>query len=295
MKKSSIYLFLSILVIAFLSSCEEAFTTIKDIDFPEHESKLAVFAELNQNSGSLFVSYSKEIDESSNYNTIDANVEILENDSLLLNLEYSDINKINLDFNKYLQPGKEYKLIVKNDEYGTATSTQIMPQKPEILDAKYKQDGIITSDGYKEDKFTLQIKDNKNTDEYYYVELYNIYEINGVTIENMLYLENDFNGFGYDVYYSNYNGIVFNDTNFDGNTANLVFTSNYYNYNNESKMRAKVYAITKEFYDFLVTYSQYYYSDGNPFAEPVTVTNNIENGYGLFSVSNIATFDFEIE
>ena len=160
--KTIIY-FLSIIFVLFLTSCEDAFTTVKEIDIPEHESKLSVFVELNAADGSFFVSNSKKIDDNKPYESINGSLELYENGIKLRQIYFNSSHLNLISFDPELKPGNEYKLIVENDEYGTATSTQVMPYKTEIIDASYEKDGIVSSDGNKEDKFTIEFQDDKNT------------------------------------------------------------------------------------------------------------------------------------
>ena len=41
--------------------------------------------------------------------------------------------------------------------------------------------------------------------------------------------------------------------------------------------------IDPSYYFYSVSKQKYYQADGNPFAEPVQVYNNIENGFGILS------------
>lgn len=281
-----------------LISCENAFTTVKEIDIPEHESKMSIFAELNSNDGSFFISKSKKIDDNTDQNIItiiDATISILENGNEFIKFQNDTFPNIDrYKFGKALTPGNEYKLIVENDEFGTATSSQVMPSKTEILDASYVKDGIVSNGGYTEDKFTIEFQDDKNSNNYYFLELLSqsIYESD--TFENSMYLFNEFNGFGNEIYFAYKDGIAFDDKTFNGTKTKLIFSSYYYG-NDDNKIKVKLHTITKEFYNFLVSYTQNLYAGDNPFAEPVIITNNIENGYGLFSLSNISEIEIEAE
>jgi hypothetical protein len=42
-------------------------------------------------------------------------------------------------------------------------------------------------------------------------------------------------------------------------------------------------SISKEYYDYQTSLNEYWNADGNPFAQPVQVFTNIENGFGIFA------------
>jgi hypothetical protein len=50
----------------------------------------------------------------------------------------------------------------------------------------------------------------------------------------------------------------------------------------------KVMRVTEDYFRFLKSYSNYYSSNDNPFAEPVNVYGNVKNGYGIFSAYTMA-------
>ena len=51
--------------------------------------------------------------------------------------------------------------------------------------------------------------------------------------------------------------------------------------------------ISKSYYDFQSTYGLQDWNDGDPFAQPVQVFSNIENGIGIFMTGNIASEKIE--
>ena len=95
-------------------------------------------------------------------------------------------------------------------------------------------------------------------------------------------------------------GLIFSDDYFKGKTYNMTFTFSsfyhgYYGYEEDVPERDKTYqayiylhSISKEYYLYLKSFYMQMYAQDDPFAEPVTVYNNIKNGYGVlgsFAVS----------
>ena len=289
------YLFFGLILSFVLISCEDAFTTVKEIDIPEHEKKLALFANFSESEGSFFVSHSKNISDNGNYENVNATITVFENGIEFLKFDYSGNNSEGWEEKKFVKnmaEGNEYTLIVKNDKYGTATSKQTLPKKPDISNIKYKKDGFIDPDGYKSDQLSFNINDEKNIENYYMIEaMYlSIYEQD--TFENNIYFESN-DPSTRSAYFNDVTGLIVSDKIFDGTNPKLILGVD--NYDFFDNISLKISAITKDYYNFLLSYDQYSNSNGNPFAEPVNVHNNIENGYGLFQVSNPSNFLVEIE
>lgn len=57
----------------------------------------------------------------------------------------------------------------------------------------------------------------------------------------------------------------------------------------------KVASLSEDLYKYKVTYANYLNTQGSPFAEPVRVYSNIENGFGIFGGSSIASDTLFIE
>ncbi len=292
--KAKIFI-LFLFAITLLQSCEDAFTTIKEIDIPEHKSKLAVFVNLSENKGDFSVSYSKIITNNNDYTPVNADITILENGNPFYKTSFigSD-NKsyFEKDLGKSISEGKEYTLIVENTAYGIATSKQIVPRKPEFSNLKYKKDGYIASGGYKTDLLSFDINDDPAIENYYLVESYGTFSQGNETWEQNLYLNSEDPSVK-QFWFSSKGGLIISDKNFNGSVSKIL--TNFENYNQYKKIKLKIYSITKDYYHFLLSYNQYQDADGNPFAEPVNVHNNIENGYGLFQVNSSKEMVLDIE
>lgn len=91
-------------------------------------------------------------------------------------------------------------------------------------------------------------------------------------------------------------GFVFNDNFFSGATKNIKTTINtwslydpYYGEMPQSPLYVHLYTLSKELYDYIISYNKYQEVIGNPFSEPVNILSNVQNGYGLFSGFNVTT------
>ena len=56
-------------------------------------------------------------------------------------------------------------------------------------------------------------------------------------------------------------------------------------------VRVYLHNISKSYYYYRTSLELYQSASGNPFAQPVQVYSNIENGFGVFAGSQISYFD----
>lgn len=106
------------------------------------------------------------------------------------------------------------------------------------------------------------------------------YDINALSYENFLYMRN-------------FSGYVISDDFFDGQTYTLSariyswsFTEYAYGSYNAlplSPIYVNLHSVSEDFFNFVTSYSKYEDAAYNPFAEPVNVMSNVENGYGIFT------------
>ena len=290
---------LTILIIGIFSSCEDTFTTIRVIDIPEHEAKLSVFVSMFTDTANVFISHSKEIDDETNYKQVEAEIKILENGNEIFNLDYNNVNQSKLPFllDNLIKEGNEYTLIVDSEKYGVAKSTQIVPEKPIIKDIFLDKNIIIGQYGNKYNKFSFIIDDNKEIENFYIINFTGVFETPS-PYGNRIYGETDDPIIKW-VEFNNEYSYMLSDNNFNGFKRKVSFdlSDNYYGEDeiNSYKVIVKVYSITKDQYNFSLSKEQAEESEYNPFAEPVAVTGNIENGYGLFSIYTYDTWIVEPE
>lgn len=288
MKK--IQYFFSLSLVLMMLSCEDQFTTIRDIELPLHESKLAVFASISGDKGVISLSNSKSIDDNRPYHLLFADITILENGDEFYKFHYDGLQ--NTGVSEFTLPapmktGSEYTLIAENDKFGKATSVQILPAPPVISNIEFTKDGIIDPDGYKMDKLSLDIDDKAGEENFYLIEVEGIQIYERDTFKYTLNLES-FDPGVRSFWFIDRQGVIISDKNFDGTLARIILRLN--TWYEVSDLNVRIYSITKDHYHFLLSYDQYQNSSGNPFAEPVNVHNNIENGYGLFQVNSYVEY-----
>jgi len=285
---------ITFLVLLSFTSCEEMFTTVREIDIPEHDKKLSINAVLSGDSIRMFISHSKQIDDDSPYEGIDAKVSLLESGSEIIAFDYKSGNNPDLIVNKKLnttiKEGVEYTIIVDSKKFGMAKSSEIVPKSPVVKEFNFDETLIQGQNG-EYHKFDFVIGDEKGIDNYYIIR----FSFAGLAYQSYLsVVTNDpqvkdiyfRDGLSKNYYYSRRSFLV-SDKSFDGINRKLSFEiRDPYTGSNDKKYKIimEIQAVTKSYYNFIISGQQARESRGNPFAEPVTIVGNIENGYGIFNV-----------
>lgn len=102
----------------------------------------------------------------------------------------------------------------------------------------------------------------------------------------------DIYGTFYEIEYYNYNGNEGENITEDPGIDSLPFYREF-----EYELIVHIATISKDYYQYLKSYDQYVENDGNPFAEPTLVKNNVKNGLGILgAVSEVTdTIKFTIK
>jgi len=96
--------------------------------------------------------------------------------------------------------------------------------------------------------------------------------------------------------------LLINDNLIDGNEVKLNFTAEInagFDINGRKIAPEKLVVflkhISEDYYNYLLTYENYLYASGNPFAEPVQIASNIQNGLGMIAAYASDTVVYELE
>jgi hypothetical protein len=90
--------------------------------------------------------------------------------------------------------------------------------------------------------------------------------------------------------------MAFSDLSFDGKEANVsVYIYRYrqpvFDWKEFNLFEIELHSISKEYYLYQQSLGQFYYKHDDPFAEPVKVFSNIENGYGIFAAYSVHKYN----
>jgi uncharacterized protein DUF4249 len=308
MKKILLYA-IALVTVGF--GCE----TVIEIDIPVEPPSLVINSTLSDNDYiKAHISESKHIlDGSDIYKTVQgATIEIYEEGNLLTTLPDSlEGNYISNTFKPVR--GKMYEIIVAKTGFKTATAKVLIPlDTVEILSVKV--DTIVENDfGYTSYylRFSVEFEDDIAMDNYYDIAIYRegyaqrydhsvdppVY-LDSIYFYQKRYIQSrdpsleEFQSYG--------ESILLNDELFNGNKVHInVLLRTWIDYENPNPEQIE-YTYYVEIANTSYSYYQYelssqlqYWTSDNPFAQPVTVYNNIENGFGVFGAYNTAVFKVE--
>lgn len=305
MKFNIFFSSLLLLSIFVLASCgEDKFSQVVEIDLPEHEPVLSVAAEFSNVDTQLQVVVGRTwptIDRPENASVENATIKLYKNGSLFKVIEndtnfFDGFYDVDLGADGPLAPdGAVYRLEVAAPGFDTVFAEQKMPSLVEITKGTYEPQGIVSPEGDKVDEITIEFDDPAGVGDYYGVGGYYLYtEVFGedtFTYNYSLYLET----FDPLLESGANNLLLVGDKSFDGKKVTLKtycycgFDSNQENY----EIVLHLVHLTREKYLYLRSLSQFWDTDGNPFAEPVTVQGNIQGGVGLFSLETLDILRFK--
>ncbi|MBK6902676.1 MAG: DUF4249 domain-containing protein [Saprospirales bacterium] len=290
MKLFQIILLLSV---AALTGCTDFFNQVVDIEIPEHEPSLAVSAHFRAQDTALivFVSRSAGILDSVILDSVSiqgAAVAVLRDGSLWQTVPNVGPGHFYLAMGEPIgdQP-HTYTLQVSAPGFESVEAVQVMPTSVSILDAVYTVQGGVNPDGEKVNTLSVEFQDPAGEDNYYYVDAY-------------YYIPDSIGDFGGNIYIQTEDalvepyeqGLIFKDGPIDGKKYALKtwFWDNVHEIPG-AKLVVRLHSISRDRYLFLRTLDLYTNAQGNPFAEPVVVHDNIEKGVGIFGVSSVARWE----
>ncbi len=288
----------------WIMGCE----TVVDVDIPREPPKLVVNSTLHPDDYfRVHLTQSQYILKRDDYLIVPgATVEVYEDGQYLTTLPDS-ANGHYISATYKPQLGKDYELRISKAGFTDASARVTLPKDTARI-LRVKLDTVELSDfGYTSTylRFSVAIDDDGAVENYYQVtvikEAYSYqYDFNTTPptkLDSTLYREKlqlesrdpgleDYQSYGY--------GILFNDKLFNGREYEMrVLSQDYYN-GEEGNYPPTYYVViantSESYYLYELSAKLQYWVDGDPFAQPVIVYNNIVNGYGIFSAYNEALF-----
>ena len=295
MKNTAFLVFLLFL----LQSCnEDTFSTVVTVDLPEHNSQLAIAAHFTSEDSLLqvFVSNSLSVIDTQAYDVItDASIRLLKDGVEVGDFKYSADSRYYESLNNGILDGTSarYELQVETPKYGLASAVQDMPKLPTVNEIVYELDAGIDNFGERTDLFVIKLQDELGQENFYEFRA-NYVQVGELELEE----EVDY-FFGPDIYLlpadltsvaGSGGSIIFTDASFDGKESNIRV--NAYSYMSQEleeihDLYAEIRSTSADRYYYLNSLDKSRQASNNPFEEPVIVHENIENGHGVFTLSNI--------
>ncbi len=280
-------------------SCEK----VLYIDLPEGEKHIVVNGVLNPDS-LLKVKISKSqgiLDESKTVYLQNAQAKLYENDVYIEDMNYkrdgfflSSINPV---------PGRTYRIDVDYPGFNFVTAENVLPEKNNIVSSEASF--VVLSEEIFDDfifeeygiKCKVQFEDDVNIKNYYFIGIMTErriqfeYQIgtDEYSYDSYDYIESDdivFNSGNSDFKIEGFSGKVFTDDIFNGKFKTINFSFPVYNISDipeSNKFTFCLASISEDLYKYIISYNKNRKNGDNPFAQPVQIYSNVENGIGLFA------------
>ncbi|OAV43616.1 DUF4249 domain-containing protein [Lewinella sp. 4G2] len=302
------------LLLITISSCgDDPFSTTVEIDFPEHEPLPVFTLDVRAGDTSLYsrVALSRGLLEDPMPISDRPRVTFLRDGEVVVSseIELSSTDGDNFEYRLPTAiPGTKstYRVEVDFPGYEQASAEQTMPTAPVVRDVQYERDGALDLEGFRVDEIEFTLEDDPNTEDYYGFRPVITYRdtffnncrftdpgetmVECDTVTQVFFSESFVqspdptlrNGEGF--------GLVVSDAAFTGGTFRVRMTADNFN---SGTLTLLVYHLTEDAYRYALSQDAYFEADGNPFAEPVSVHNNVEGGYGYFILSNQIEVELE--
>jgi len=280
------------------SACgPDAFESTVEIEIPDHTPTI-VLSGVIEEGAELFettVTHSQSKNSPNRIeNLVDAKVQLFKDGNLLADLAYDNNSE---RFFANLAPtdltaGSTYRIEAEHPSYESVFAEQTIPNPVSIDKFEYDSSGTVDQFGEPADQFKITLTDRAGEDNYYAINAFQVDTFidnfdTAIYVQTIELMSLDPSiVFGY--HPDNYAGVpMISDAAFPGKKYDLVFNAYELNLQEGEEFIIELKSITRERYLFLLSLKGYYDSDGNPFAEPVTVLSNVENGNGAFGAESV--------
>lgn len=277
------HLLLLVVFMMLITSCQKTVF----IDVGQVKPRLVVNSILQKDS-LLKIQLSKSksmMDTTQSINLINnATVKIFEDDILKQTLTRGISGLYTASFKPKLST--DYRIEIENTEFGHVEASSRIPLTANLTSAT--QTTVLTPGSSPQNiKFRIGIKDEGVEPDYYYLRAFIIkkgYEP-GANRTNVMpcNIYSDDNVIISDDY--TLNGVIFDDAAFLGVDYELIVYTPY-RITKDFNLWFELSSITTDYYKYLVSIIMQNNTGQNPFAEPVVIKSNVQNGTGIFGAQN---------
>ena len=270
-----------VLVLLMFQSCEK----VIDLNIEESSKKIVVNSVVKDDETIVVnITKSKSIIDDNDIEYIDnANIVLTENGNVVNSHTYNGNG--NYVFGKIASAGNTYKIKVNvsNLAEANAETVLLVPNNYEIKDT------FITNYEGK-DYLSIVIKiENTQEQSYFFMEAINE------------------NGHGMNLHSYDINAeknivgdyLLFNNEISGGGDMDFQFHMPKYTYDYKSRKISNVYfvlhRVSEAYYKYYLSSTMQEQINGSPFAEPVQIYNNIENGFGIFGSESYSVDSLDIK
>jgi hypothetical protein len=272
-----------VLILLTLFGCE----LIVDIDVPfEHEQLTLNSVFHNDSLWTATLSLNHHILNSSPFERIENGLVVLyQNDLPIDTLTHQQNGVYQSNTGKPLQ-GNAYEIRASAEKYGSVAARSSIPLGAPITNVEIISS--TTAEGFPSNTFRVKFKDDASMQNYYQI----ILEVESDYLDfqtgqprtrrNRMAIESD-DPATQSENTNSYDGILLKDIFFNGKEVEVSFKTPYYNVQNSGTILITLRTLSEDYYKYKTTEQLQENTSGDPFAQPVNVYNNIENGFGIFA------------
>ena len=277
------HLLLLVVFMMLIISCQK--TVI--IDVGQVKPRLVVNSILQKDSLlKIQLSKSKSMMDSTQFISLinNATIKIFENDTLKQTLNRGIYGLYTASFKSKLYTN--YRIEIENTGFGHVEASSRIPLTANLTSAT--QTSVLTPGSSSQYiKFRIGIKDEGIEPDYYYLRAFIIKKgyKPGASSSNVMPCDifSDDNVIITDDH--TLKGVIFDDAAFiSSNYELIVYTP--YRITKDFNLWFELSSITSDYYKYLVSIVMQNNAGNNPFAEPVVIKSNVQNGTGIFGAQN---------
>lgn len=286
--------FISLLFIFVLSSCE----LIVDVDVPFDRALLTINSFFNPDSiWSANLTLNRHILDDTSFPKIENGFIVINQNGVPVDTLIHQKNGLYKSDSRKPQAGLEYEIQASAQGYETVTGKVRIPMPAPIVNVKISK-GPPLPEGGPNNQITITFQDNGAEANYYHIIVEQVYESYDfrtdtlVVTRQRLYMESD------DPTISDENlnwveGILLKDIFFNGKEIGFPFTINYNDFDYAAAVVVSLRTVSEDYYNYKTTFQLQENTSGDPFAQPVNVYTNIENGLGIFAGFSESRYIYE--
>ena len=250
------------------------------------------------------ISRSVGVLETTSYTTIDdANVNIFDaNANLVTTLTHQGNGLYTSPTGLTPQANQSYTIEASASGYESVNASNSIPSAVPI----YQLDTVTSTNSDDETilEATITFQDPPNISNYYMLEVYvtgtwiNEWEEDTIEIREPLQISCDdinvetVNRFNFGGFENTYLYLMLKDQNFDGENYSLTFSVINYAELKDMDLFGEIRLVntSEEYFNYLKSFNMYQRTINNPFATPVQVYSNVNNGMGIFAGGTLTSW-----
>jgi len=258
----------------------------------------------NDSIWSAHISRSVGVLETTSYTTIDnASVNIFDdNANLVTTLTHQGNGLYTSPTGITPQANQSYTIEASASGYESVNASNSIPSAVPI----YQLDTVTSTnnDGETILEATITFQDPPNVSNYYMLEVfvtgmyYDEWEQDSIEIREPLQISCDdinvetVNRFNFGGFENTYLYLMLKDQNFDGENYSLTFSVINYAELKEMDLFGEIRLVntSEEYFNYLKSFNMYQRTINNPFATPVQVYSNVNNGMGIFAGGTLTSW-----